>query len=566
MKKNLFVMAALALLATACTKEQQPTDQTPADVEKTVLAITVDPTKAAVDETGGAVNFQTGDELAVWFHTGTEITGEGENANETAVGTRVVFTYVENNEDGSAKFEADAASIPAEFISAKAAYPAASLDAEGAFSLVRNYTYTPGSVPVYVRSENVVKNEDGGLSAQLSHNAAIFKFTLHDIPAYAAGFVLETTKNEGATVIAIKTSFPYKTGYTADPEDHSNDIVLHSPAAHSSYISRVYLVDGDGDEIEGSEIKFKKANLVGKGDYIIMPRIDFKKSDLREDYVKVAGVKWAKGNLQCIQNEGDATFQSGWRLAPTQWHHLTYTDNKETSTAYTYDNNGTRFEHFNYGGIARQARFVSNGNPLTPTVEGLDISGKMYSDITATTEVTGAGAFKEIDTFTSGGNHNELWGDVAYWASKGQYKMPTAADMKKLHNEVHKIAGVYTTPDGKKVWGELFTTILPGESRKTITAAIELTDADMESGLFLPKGGRRYNKDSSSLINAVSTQGTYRTSTYLKVMDGYHIAAYYHIDQSNSAKLYDNGVAGGSAANSAYGATAGYLIRPILAD
>ena len=65
MKKNLFVMAALALLATACTKEQQPADQTPADVEKTVLAITVDPTKAAVDETDGAVNFQTGDELAV---------------------------------------------------------------------------------------------------------------------------------------------------------------------------------------------------------------------------------------------------------------------------------------------------------------------------------------------------------------------------------------------------------------------------------------------------------------------------------------------------------------------
>jgi hypothetical protein len=49
-------------------------------------------------------------------------------------------------------------------------------------------------------------------------------------------------------------------------------------------------------------------------------------------------------------------------------------------------------------------------------------------------------------------------------------------------------------------------------------------------------------------------------------MSDYHIAAYYHIDAGNGAKLYDNGVAGGSAANSAYGATAGYLIRPILAD
>ena len=106
MKKNIFVMAALAVLATACVKEQQPTDQAPADVdvEKTVLAVSVEPTKAVVDEGDGAVSFQKGDELAVWFQTGTEITGEGENAKETAVGTRVVFTYVENNEDGSATY------------------------------------------------------------------------------------------------------------------------------------------------------------------------------------------------------------------------------------------------------------------------------------------------------------------------------------------------------------------------------------------------------------------------------------------------------------------------------
>ena len=380
MKKNLFVMAALAVLAPACVKEQQPTDQTPADVEKTVLAITVDPTKAAVDETDGAVNFQTGEELAVWFQTGTEITGEGENAKETAVGTRVVFTYTGTLEDGSAKFEADAASIPAEFISAKAAYPAASLDAKGAFSLVRNYTYTPGSVPVYVRSENVVKNEDGGLSAQLSHNAAIFKFTLHDIPAYAAGFVLETTKNEGATVIAIKTSFPYKTGYTADPEDHSNDIVIHSPAAHSSYVSRVYLVDGDGDEIEGSEIKFKKANLVGKGDYIIMPSIDFQKANLRKDYVKVCGVKWAKGNLVYDKNKAyhstksgvDDNFQTGWGLHDEQYKFINYNKGKGA----TYDNNENWFDHFNYGGIGRNAKFWS-GSMLPSKAEYL-ISGKVW--------------------------------------------------------------------------------------------------------------------------------------------------------------------------------------------
>lgn len=545
MKKTLFAIATFAVLAMSCVKEQQPS--TPADsAVVTSLRVSVADTKVSVNEATGACTWQEGDQIAVWY--------DDPNSEETKDGQRVVFTYKGLLDDGIAEFTT-AETIPEGYVAIKVAHPVGSINKDtGGFSHVRDYVYDASRIPIYVRTETVVTNPDGSLSAQLVHNATIMQFELRDIPAYAAGFVVKTSGD-----IKIKTSFPYKTGY-------SENIVLNTAVPHSRQVESFYLIDGDGDVIEGTVKTFKNKPTTVKGEFIKMGLVDFQKANLRKDYVKVCGIKWAKGNLQCIQNEGDATFQNGWRIAPTQWHHLTYTDNKETATAYTYENNGTRFEHFNYGGIARQARFVSNGNPLTPTVEGLDISGKMYSDITATTEVTGAGAFKEIDTFTSAGNHNELWGDVAYWASKGQYKMPTAADMKKLHNEVHKIAGVYTTPDGKKVWGELFTTILPGESRKTITAAIELTDADLESGLFLPKGGRRYNKDSSSLINAVSTQGTYRTSTYLKVMSNYHIAAYYHIDASNVAKLYDNGVAGGSDANSAYGATAGYLIRPILAD
>lgn len=575
MKKTIFALVAFATLVMGCVKEQQP-DQTPADVEKTILAITVDPTKAAVDETDGAVNFQTGDELAVWFQTGTEITGEGENAKETAVGTRVVFTHTGTLEDGSAKFEADAASIPAEFISAKAAYPAASLDAKGAFSLVRNYTYTPGSVPVYVRSENVVKNEDGNLSAQLSHNASIFKFTLHDIPAYAAGFVLETTKNEGATVIAIKTSFPYKTGYTADPEDHSNDIVIHSPAAHSSYVSRVYLVDGDGDMIEGSERKFKQTNNdISHNDYIIMPAIDFDKANLRKDYVKVCGVKWAKGNLQCVQNEGDATFQNGWRIAPYQWHNLHYKEASDKSggkaTAYGYSNDSYKFEHFNYGGIARQARFVSAGNYIVEPASDLDISGKVYGDVNATTEVTGAGAFKEIDTFTSAGNHNELWGDIAYWASKGQFRLPKSTEMVKLHNVSDKLAGYYKTSDGAVVYGYLFRT--PNPSRVNSGTNQEFTDADLESGLFLPKAGRRgATAESSGTIINVMTQGMYRTGTYVKSVTQnkvlYYCSAYYSL--GDAGKLADDNLKAtiSSLMNVGYANAhqAGHLVRPVLAE
>jgi hypothetical protein len=421
---------------------------------------------------------------------------------------------------------------------------------------------------VYVRSENVVKNENGVLSAQLTHNSSIFKFTLHDIPAYAAGFVLETTKNAGEDIIAIKTTFPYKTGYTADPADQSNDIVLHSPAAHSSYVSRVYLVDGDGDEIEGSEIKFKKANLVGKGDYIIMPRIDFRKSGLREDYVKVAGVKWAKGNLQCYQNNGDAGFQDGWRLAPYQWHHFNYdlATNTVGDNTYKYDdsqakemcytNSGSQFEHYNFGGLARNARFYSSpGSNYMVTGRDLDISGKIFKDSEGNVEATGEERFVDCGTFTT--NNSAIWGDLAFWSSKGKYRTPTKEEISVLYDnsKVSKQFGYYDTGD-YKVWGVLFTASL-GE-QVVNTTDVELTDADLESGLFLPKAGRRKVTDSKTVIT-MRTQGLYRSSTARWTVDYTNHATILQIKSTGFGYGY-------TVHKTEFTNATGGLIRPVLAE
>ena len=58
MKNNLFVMAALAVLATACVKEQQPTDQAPADVEKTVaVSVAEMPSDALFGTWSGTFNY-----------------------------------------------------------------------------------------------------------------------------------------------------------------------------------------------------------------------------------------------------------------------------------------------------------------------------------------------------------------------------------------------------------------------------------------------------------------------------------------------------------------------------
>ena len=584
MKKTIFALAAFAALAMGCVKEQQPSD-TPADqVGVTTIRITVAQTKVAVNETTGVCTWQEGDQLAVWY----------QNDEDNATGKKVIFTYKGFFEDGSAEFTTteDVAGHTA----VKVTYPADCLNDQGGWGLIREWNYKEGFIPMYARTDKVTVNDDGSLSAQLNHNASVFKFTLHDIPAYAAGFVLEAVKynknNAGEFVdekgnvidkenaepsqtIAIKTSFPYKTGYTADPKDNSNDINLYSVAAHGSYLTRVYLIDGDGDEIEGSEKKIKQSwNDVSTDDFIAFPAIDFKKADLRKDYVKVCGIKWAKGNLQCIQNEGDATFQNGWRIAPYQWHNLHYKEASEKSggkaTAYGYSNDSYKFEHFNYGGIARQARFVSAGNYIDEPASGLDISGKVYSDVNATAEVTGNAAFKEIDTFASA-NHNELWGDIAYWASKGQFRLPKNTEMVKLHNVSDKLAGYYKTSDGAVVYGFLYRT--PNPSRVNNGTNQEFTDADLESGLFLPKAGRRgATAGSSGTIINVMTQGMYRTSTYVKSVTKsdvlYYCSAYYSL--GDGGKLADDNlqVNINSILNVGYANAhqAGHLIRPVLAE
>lgn len=581
MKKTLFAIAALAVFAVGCIKEEQQPTASSDSAGKPAIVVSVVQTKVSLSPIEGTDQgkciWREGDQLAVYY----------QNADESA-GEIVTFTYSEDYEDGTAKFVADA--DPTEgYVPVKVAHPVESLTEEGGFTLVREFTYdasNSGKLPVYLRSEEISLNEEGMLSAQLHHNASVLKFVLHDVPAYAAGLAFESVryKDEGGNIVdkadgitttsvTTITHFPYKTGYTADPASSANDVTLYVAAAHSSYPSRVYLIDGDGDEVEGSAKTFNVADgakWIGADDYIeFNTPIDFKNADSRTNYVKVGGVKWAKGNLQCVQNEGDAGFQSGWRIAPAQWHHLTYKDNSEAGTVYTYTNSETSFEHFNYGGIANQARSDEAGDMIAPASEGLDISGKMYSDVTAATEVTGTAAIKEIDTF-SGTKHNELWGDLAYWASKGAYKMPTAADMKKLHNEVHKESGVYTTADGKKVWGLFLTTVLPGETRKQPgTTPRTITDVDLEYGLFLPKAGRRYNVNSNYVIQKVLEQGTYRTSTYYgkATHNGteYDVAGYYHIPKDYKGKLYyGNGL--GETVSGAYGTTAGYLIRPVLVE
>lgn len=575
MKKTLFAIAALAVFAVGCIKEEQQPAASSDSAGRPAIVVSVVQTKVSLSPIEGTDQgkciWQEGDQLAVYY----------QNADESA-GEIVTFTYSEDYEDGTAKFVADAA--PTEgYVPVRVAHPVESVTETG-FSLVKEFTYDaedPDRLPVYLRSEDISLNEEGMLSAQLHHNASVLKFVLHDVPAYAAGLAFESIryKDEGGNIVekadgitttsvTTITHFPYKTGYTADPASSANDVTLYVAAAHSSYPSRVYLIDGDGDEVEGSAKTFNVADgakWIGADDYIeFNTAIDFKKSELRKDYVKVCGVKWAKGNLQSKSTFAEEGFQPRWRIAPNQWHNFKYaeaaTSTQTEPARYDYTNVADEFEHFNFGGIARNSRFYSAANYLKPTA-AIDISGKIFSDATATTEVEGDDRFKSIAATAN----SDIWGDVAFWATKGKYRMPTNAEMKKFHNVSDKLFGYYVTSEGIRVWGVLLRT--PNPTRATNKAYVEFTEADLESGVFLPNAGRRSNSSSGSVI-AVTIQGTYRTSNYMKSVVSTstddedvtsYYSSYYHC-ADKAAKLYDDSM------GTAFDHAAGFLIRPVLVE
>lgn len=553
MKKNLFVMAALAVLAIGCAKEQQPDVQNPADVnaKKTYLRVSVEDTKVAVNPLDGACSWQEGDVLKAYFRV--------KNADETFADVFVDFTC--ELKDGEAVF-ATTQEIPEEYERMILTTPAGEFvdgesDGGKKAGLVRNYVYDPDSVPVYARAYSWEQLPDGSFSAALTHNAAVLKFTLHDIPAYAAGFVLS---NEAESVV-VTTKFPYKTGY-------SEDIVLHSVFAHSHAPYCFYLIDGDGDEIEGSRKLFTPQEgytsvpQVKAGQYIVFDKVvDFKKAELRKDYTVVGGVKWAKGNLQYDADAGQDGFQSGWRIAPYQWHNFKYAEaSVQTPTRYDYTNSTEEYEHFNFGGVGRFPKFRT-GNMKPSAV--MDISGKVYSDINGQTEAVGDARFA-----VNNGTNATIWGDVAFWASKGTFRMPTNTEMKVLHNGSDKLLGCYKTPDGKIVWGVLFRTKWFGTRETNKTYDRVFTDADLESGLFLPNAGRRANSSSGSVIS-VTSQGAYRSSTYIGQKSGSELyySSFYQADFTPDtggpfAKLID----GLSSIGDAFDATAGFCVRPVLVE
>ena len=534
MKRFFKLLLCLSAVA-GCAMEELPTSSEVTGI--TEITVNLPQTKVAVDETSGKCTWSDGDKVALW---------------DKSAKCFVEFVLVSGSGSSSAKFESATAVSSVE--GAEVIYPSAyacviSDKGEAVVDLPNvNALVSDGTVPVVMRG--TVSLNDGEPVAGFHHVNGVLKFTLSDVPAYAAGVVLKSDKQNlaGESVDgvissnysskALKVSFPYKTGYSEDVP-----VFFSLPAGTYSDL-HVYLVDGDGDIIEGTQKKIKSATLKS-GQYVIMPLWDLNRDQLRKDYVKVCGVNWAKGNLVSDASNAwhtketgiDDGFQTGWGLHDEQWKYINWDESKNTA-AGRYNQSTDLYDHFNWGGIGRLAMYRTGG--MIPSKAKFSIVGKIFTGYSANCdpvkleEVTGDGRFSS-EKDSKGNiilNGKQLGGDVAFWASRGKYRLPNASEIKSLakYETSASYQKGYIVKDGKTIYGYLYTTPLNGVLVQSSTD-VEFSDADLESGLFLPLAGRRgpikaddkqgYANNNTLIINC-NSQGVYRSGIFGSLATGSH--------------------------------------------
>lgn len=277
-----------------------------------------------------------------------------------------------------------------------------------------------------------------------------------------------------------------------------------------------------------------------------------------DDIVTLRGVPWCKCNLQ--RNAGAAAegWQAGWELASEPW--FTYNYDLKENGKYKYDENAAaqmRFDidndhcnHFNFGGIAEP--FTKETESFAAPSGDLSISGKMFTDRVCTQETADFAA--------------AAYGDLAYWASKGQYRLPTLEEIETL-KECDVQYGHCTAPDGMKIWGLLYTEPADPANPAYNSVDIQITEAMLKDGLFLPCAGRR--ADSSVTVISYRTQGVYWTGgavdkSFVSGMSWASSAAGAEYEYSDILEFTDKVRTYGHTKGYAYDRKAGFCIRPVL--
>ena len=528
------LLISIASLALAACSTEPVQEQVQAEEQARTLELTAyvpAPASKVSVAPSGKVTWSSGDEIAVYNTSGKKFRATLSSGAGTSEGH---FTCTFTGDPGTV-----------------AVYPYSLAGEEPGTVTLPWMSERSDDTPALMASEFSVS----GTSVEplmFKHIAPVIDFTLHDIPAYARALVLRAGGGRICGDFSFNTStlgpvqtenvessriitFPCGEGYGTDLHFR-----LALPAGDYSKLS-IGLIDGDESPIEGLEalsISSDCLQLSAK-DYLVMPAVDVRsKCARRADLRKVEGIYWAAGNL--IAEAGGKTsdgFQTGWRIADEQYEYLGCLT-VGTSTTATYTQTAASFDRFNWGGLAGDA-WLPDAGYMLPTTAKYIISGRIFSVSEGDSEALDAAQVSGDARFAApvGGSlatGSTLHGDVAFWASRGQYRMPEAAEIVTLRAGETTTAASgkagYVSVGGNRIYGILLTSTPSWEESTLNTTAAALTAADLESGLFLPKAGRGRFVDGTATINYVNGQGYYRSGTF----SGLNLTYYPNCDHSTT--------------------------------
>jgi hypothetical protein len=572
MKKFITSILIAAAALTACSKSEEITLNTPDKVTFTAIATAPESRSVLVEEAGKYhAEWVAGDYLELYE---IAITG-GTKKKANNPGT----TLTEGGKSAKMSFELEAKT--ADSFAYILAHNNASINGAAtylAFSVPNNQaptamnTYDPTADLIISKGITTAVQPTEPINFEMARMTAVGKVTIKNL-ALAAGDAVKSvnfacSKNISGKMTNIFTDDIIAGNYPLtgmkDSSPVYNNVTVTLPEQQTgdfSYYMSVWPVTLDAgsactvtvatvnDGVYTKEITLPKVMEFVSGDITAftvnmagIPNSNVTPEQPVEQpkYVTVAGIKWATGNLEYDKDTTADGFAAGWSLTETQYSYIYMDQNGDLTNLSNYD----KTNYFNWGGIADPFSCAKTSAISMATSEpAFDYSGKMYTDQACTVATTDFAAAQ--------------FGDVAYWASNGKYRTPTAAEFQKLYDEACRTKATYTV-GATTINGTYFYN--PGEGEVAGTAAAEtikvLSADDFTVGVFLPWSGRGYDGTEFNVYK-IGSQGVYRTSTVNSTST---------TDATNGLIYRVQSLTEGAYYHKSYGATARYLIRPIYIE
>jgi len=285
------------------------------------------------------------------------------------------------------------------------------------------------------------------------------------------------------------------------------------PKSHFSPTFEVYTADNKAYRFTVNDPNF---NLVAAKVYPITVAV--KKFTPNPPYIEIGDVKWGKYNLQYTPNSKTVGWKDGYHLAKNPWDYFYTQSSPMTQQQSVRDvDDNSKFDHFRWGDISYAYDYSYNSPDVVQHYDGS--TGSILK------------------------KNNNGYGDLPYYASNGNWRLPTKKDYEDLMSHTAQYIGYYSdgtndilgvlfvpnptdrseigytvTKDGKTnrvsnskaVVNNLYKPGWADNYKAANSKLIKFTKEDLDKGIFFPAAGWYY-PDSKKLQNP-GRQGTYWTA------------------------------------------------------